>query len=276
MESEELKPMKNSEEIEQRLNDLKILLNSVQKKTAAAPHGHLKVAAKASRMEYYHITEHGSSRGTYIPTSNLAFAAQLAQRDYNFKLIKLLKKEIRLLENLLKQTDNFTAVQKLYSSLCAGRQKLVTPVTLPDAQYIEQWQNVSWEGKGFLEDNPKYFTAKGDRVRSKSEVIIADTLYRLRVPYRYEFPLRMRQSRSSSYTLYPDFFCLNVRTREEFIWEHFGMMDDLEYAQKAVAKLNLYAENGIIPGSNLLITMEAKTEPLDARNLEMIIQKFLI
>ncbi len=275
MKLEQLKPVKNTAELTQRLKELKLLLNSIQKKAAGAPKGHLKVATKASHTEYYHITEYGSSRGTYIPNSNISFAAQLAQRDYNSKLIKVLKKEIRLLDNCLQQTDNFTAVQKVYDNLCAGRKRLVTPVTLTDAQYTEQWQKVTWQGKPFPEDAPNYRTAKDERVRSKSEMIIADTLFRLEIPYRYEFPLTMRWENSVPFTVYPDFLCLNVRTREEFILEHFGMMDDPDYSQKAVSKLNLYAENGIIPGNNLLLTMEAKSEALSARTLELLIQKFL-
>ena len=41
--------------------------------------------------------------------------------------------------------------------------------------------------------------------------------------------------------LHPDFYCLNLRTRQEFAWEHFGMMDDPDYASTTAEKLRLYA-----------------------------------
>ena len=41
-------------------------------------------------------------------------------------------------------------------------------------------------------DAPLLETSRGERVRSKSEVIIADTLDRLKIPYRYEFPHQLK------------------------------------------------------------------------------------
>jgi len=54
--------------------------------------------------------------------------------------------------------------------------KLIVPVTLTDAQYTEEWQNVSWQGRSFSDEAPGFTTVRGERVRSKSEIIIADTL----------------------------------------------------------------------------------------------------
>ena len=79
----------------------------------------------------------------------------------------------------------------------------------------------------------------------------------------------------SSFTIYPDFHCLNVRTRNEYYWEHFGLMDDPDYSKNAAGKLRLYTENGILPGRNLIITMETKTEPLSTKTLEKLIENFL-
>ena len=149
-----------------------------------------------------------------------------------------------------------------------------------DEQYAAKWQSVTWSGKSFSPDLPEVFTARGERVRSKSEVIIADTLFRHNIPYRYEFPLQLHRStqntRSSTVTFHPDFLCLNVRTRTEFYWEHFGIMDNPEYSNNAAGKLRLYTENGILPGRNLIITMETQKEPLNIRVLEKLISEFLL
>jgi len=71
---------------------------------------------------------------------------------------------------------------------------------------------------------PELYTAKGERVRSKSEIIIADSLMRAGVPYRYEFPIIL----NGYGKIYPDFTVLNVGLRKELYWEHLGMMDDSE------------------------------------------------
>ena len=77
-------------------------------------------------------------------------------------------------------------------------------------------------------------------------------------------------------TFHPDFMCLNVRTRKEFYWEHFGLMDNFEYAQNTAGKLRLFAENNIFPGQNLIITMETQAEPLVTQFVERLIKTFLL
>jgi hypothetical protein len=54
------------------------------------------------------------------------------------------------------------------------------------------------------------------------------------------------------------------------------MMDNEEYSSNAVGKLNLYSENGILPGRNLIITMEAQNEPLNTKAVDKLIKEFLL
>ena len=281
MDLEQLAPMQHIESFEGRLKELKRLLKVLQKKTEVLPAGHLKITHKHKRPEFYHIRESGSMRGQYIPVSRIEFAAQLAQKDYDLKIIKLMRREIALLENYLRQTDYGKASEVLYKKLCFTRQSLIEPVTLSDKQYAERWKENALQaldsGIAFTEDSHNYYTANGERVRSKSEVIIADTLLRNGVPYCYELPLKLKRGgNGESITLHPDFLCLNVRTRREFYWEHFGKMDDADYVNNTVGKFNLYAENGFLPGQKLIFTMESVDESLDTRVVEKIIKEFLL
>ena len=130
---------------------------------------------------------------------------------------------------------------------------------------------------------PPLFTEKGEQVRSKSEVIIANSLKAAGVPYRYEFPLLMDKNANDPdfpdydfCKLHPDFYCLNLRTRREFAWEHFGMMDDPEYAARVAEKIQLYQENGFFPGKNLIITMETSKKPLSSKVLKHLIKEYLL
>ena len=288
MELEQLLPMQDKKSLESRLFELKRVLRALQKKmecseksTEVMSGGHLKITHKHGRPEFYHITERGSSRGRYIPVAQREFAAQLAQRDYDLKVIKLIKREIDVLENYLQQTDGGRAVEALYEGLCKTRQVLIEPVTLSDEQYAERWKKMrlpaAGEGMPFAEDSQKYYTANGERVRSKSEVIIADTLLRNGVLYCYEVPLKLKRGgEAGNVTFHPDFLCLNVRTRKEFYWEHFGKIGNEDYKDNAVGKLNLYVENGFLPGRNLIITMESGVESLDTRVVEKMIKEFLL
>ena len=69
-----------------------------EKSTEVMPGGHLKITHKHGRPEFYHITERGSSRGRYISLAERELAAQLAQKDYDVKLMKVLQREIFALE----------------------------------------------------------------------------------------------------------------------------------------------------------------------------------
>ena len=264
--------------LQKRLLQLNEALTQLKKTQKNQPAGHLRIAQKGTNRNYfYHYTSPDDLTGKYIPKKQIELAKALAQKDYNLKLIKQVEKEIFALQEYLTQSKNGTAIQTLYNNLCPARQTLVTPTLLTDEQYLAEWENITWQGLPFSPDAPQYDTANGEKVRSKSEVIIADTLARYGIAYRYEFPLRLRQTKkdSENATIYPDFLCLNLRTRTEFYWEHFGLMDDAAYATKSARKLRLYAENNIFIGRNLIITMETQEEPLNTRMIEKIILDFL-
>jgi len=67
---------------------------------------------------------------------------------------------------------------------------------------------------------------------------------------------------------------LNPNTRQEFIWEHFGMMDDPVYCENAMKKLSTYQENGILPGRKLIATYESGRFPLNKRLIEKTIREY--
>ncbi|MFI7492694.1 AAA family ATPase [Micromonospora echinaurantiaca] len=85
-------------------------------------------------------------------------------------------------------------------------------------------------------------TARGELVRSKSEVLIANLLDELGLSYDYESPFTGDDGR----TVRPDFTIL-TDLGETVIWEHLGMLSDPRYASKWVQKKAWYATNGIRP-----------------------------
>ncbi len=303
MEIELIPPNTFTSQLQQRLFQLRETLSELTRSKKKQTEGHLRVAQKGSaRPQYYQYTSPDDLTGKYIRKKNLDFAKSLAQKDYDENIIPLIQKEIKALEDFLIQTKNGNLLTDFYTSLCPARRALITPVTLTDEDYAARWQEVSWTGRSFTPDYPPLFTAHEERVRSKSEVLIADTLYRHGIPYRYEFPVTLRRhfttngtglgridsdsnhkayssttnsTSENTITLYPDFLCLNKRTRTEFIWEHFGLMDEPAYSNNAAGKLRLYTENGILPGHHLIITMETKSEPISTHTIEQMIKVYL-
>ena len=277
MQKELLSPDTFTKQLQSHRQQLQKVLDLKQKSQKTAPQGHLKIMHPVDGRppQFYHITNPKDFNGTYIPRAQISFIKKLAQKDYDLKLIKILQAQVRALDKLidisLSKPDSELKIEQLYSRMISTRQKLIVPVTLTDAQYTEEWQNVSWQGRSFSDEAPGFTTVRGERVRSKSEIIIADTLNRLYIPYRYEYPLELKGGQ----IFHPDFLCLNVRTRQEFIWEHFGMMDNPEYLENAIEKIRLYNDSNYFLGKNLIITMESQHRPLNTRQLEQIIKTYL-
>ena len=279
IENKPLTPLFIEPLLQKRLAELNTLLVTKLKEVKKAPAGSLRVTSSNRVTQYYHKTLAGDNCGRYIPAKNRRLAKALAQKDYDQQLIESLKKESRLLQNTLKVYEhlnkNSTLAEKLFPKLHIKRHPLITPVTLPDQEFAKKWQSVDYEKKPFAPDAPELFTSRGERVRSKSEIIIADVLTRLGIPYRYEYPVELTTESGEHRLFHPDFLCLNLRTREEFLWEHLGMMDDAEYSARAVRKLALYEKNGIFPGKNLIISMETSEKPASSRQIERLAEQYL-
>lgn len=152
------------------------------------------------------------------------------------------------------------------------RQLLVTPVEPIWEKELAQWYDSEYHGKEFYEGTAEIVTEKGERVRSKSEKILADYFYRNNILYQYERPLYLK----GYGTVYPDFTFLSKKTRKEIYWEHEGMMDKPEYAKSAVKKIESYQRNGIHLGERLILTFETELTVLNSQIVEELVEKYLV
>jgi len=116
----------------------------------------------------------------------------------------------------------------------------------------------------YFENDLIHYTANGEAVRSKSEVIIANELRNHGLSYEYE---RILWSKDGSSFRKPDFtvYCEG----EEYYWEHLGMTDDPEYMQRWEAKKRWYEQNGF---ADRLIVSEEDAGGLDSRKIVQIIE----
>lgn len=122
-------------------------------------------------------------------------------------------------------------------------------------------------GDGFYEDRLVHRTARGDMVRSKSEVIIANALYYHDLNYEYEPELVLE-----GIVKRPDFKIVDVDTDDVWYWEHCGMMDDPRYKKRWQDKKEFYQKNGIEEGKNLIVTYD-EDGALDSQKVERIIEE---
>ena len=225
-------------------------------------------------LQFYRKQEAGDYQGTYIPRQNDSLAHQLVQKDYDERVFEKAVTELELIKKF-KTVLKKKSVDTVIESLDENRKSLIKPATLTDLQYVARWQNQPYRKKKIEDTNQKLITDNGEFVRSKSEIIIANALKSQSVPYRYEFPIVIETEEEDYREFHPDFYCLNLRTRQEYAWEHFGMMDDSAYAERAVQRLALYSANGYFPGKNLIITMESKNSSVNSQEINRIINEYL-
>lgn len=152
------------------------------------------------------------------------------------------------------------------------RQLLVTPIEPIWEKELVRWYDSEYHGKEFYEGTAEIVTEKGERVRSKSEKILADYFYRNNILYQYERPLYLK----GYGTVYPDFTFLSKKTRKEIYWEHEGMMDKPEYAKSAVKKIESYQRNGIHLGERLILTFETELTVLNSQIVEELVERYLV
>ncbi len=135
---------------------------------------------------------------------------------------------------------------------------------------------VEVEGR-FFEEYLIHRTARGEMVRSKSEVIIADHLASKCIEYGYEQPLTI-----DGVTKYPDFTIEDMETGTNFYWEHCGMLHVPSYRRRWDEKLAWYRAQGILEATEgggdkgaLIITRDEANGSIDSANISRLISEVL-
>ena len=234
-----------------------------------APEGYLRISSDKNHPRYYQCTN--NKKVNYIPRSNKELPKLLAQKTYNTTVLKKAEGRLKQIKKILQDyTDD--EIEKIYTSMHKERQILVIPAEPTWNQLLTEWYAEEYQGKKFREESPVILTEKGERVRSKSEKILADYFYRKDIPYKYEKPLYLK----GYGTVHPDFTFLSKKTGQEIYWEHEGMMDKQEYARTAVRKIESYQKNDIYPGDRLILTFETEQSVLNSKIIEGLVNKYLI
>lgn len=158
----------------------------------------------------------------------------------------------------------------LYTALTRSRDRLVLLIEGTDSTFLYELTrpersetarrntNIFTGGVRRDEDQAPYAehlvhrTSRGELVRSKSELVIANFLYNANLTYLYERPL---EGSSAPGRLRPDFSFISD-AGDVIIWEHLGMLDRPDYLRSWEWKKNWYESNDFHLGKNLFTTSE--------------------
>ena len=82
----------------------------------------------------------------YLKSNEIDLAIKLCQKDYDERVVIAAKKELAILDKLSKFLNN-SPCDKIYEHLSPHRRTLITPIYLPDEDYVKQWEEEEKNGK---------------------------------------------------------------------------------------------------------------------------------
>ena len=190
---------------------------------------------------------------------------------------------------VLGEPGGLLSKELLYTAITRQKDKLV--ILYNDAAYrLRDYASVScsevarrftclFEAPNIVEYKQKYYeqslihrTLKGDLVRSKSEVIIANMLHEAGIEYEYEKELDLGEDGIRI----PDFTIEDAESGLCFYWEHCGMLGDAAYNKHWQEKQALYKKHGIVEGENLIVSRDSLNGGIDSAEIKRLIDAYLI
>ncbi len=249
------------------IKEMKAQLDSLERRKK--PDGDLVFRIQHGNSRFYVAS---GKKERYIKTKDSKTLKLYCLERYYKKLEKALPEQIARLEKISAALEKVMDDRAVYESLPDAVKKFADPRSEKEKQLIEKfYRKAGRASHNNMEKSDIFETDRGEEVRSKSEKIIADMLFHSDIPYDYEqvVLLGSREKR------YPDFTILNVRTGKVYIWEHMGSMDNEDYREKNLRKIETYQENGYYTGENLILTFETKNKPLNVRQVRGIIKHWL-
>jgi ATP-dependent exoDNAse (exonuclease V) alpha subunit len=125
----------------------------------------------------------------------------------------------------------------------------------------------------FLEDRLINRTLRGEDVRSKSELIIANILYHHDIDYEYEGVLTFGDE-----TRRPDFVIEDEDSGETYYWEHLGMLNQRSYRNNWKKKKQWYKMNGITenggPNGTLITSVDNPKGGISSQEIEETLREY--
>ena len=255
-----------------QLNELDKLIiksNKNLSKLQDIPDYKIRVGRSNGSFQYYRVDKK-TNKIVYIKKAHQEALRKILQCNYEMEINKKLKILRKRLNEFLSIYD-IDDIEKVYTNLPEARKILVTPIVETKEEFVKKWESIVYEPME-ISDNIEFVSVNGVKVRSKSELIISNMLEKNGVCYRYEYPIILK----GLGTVRPDFLCLNKRTLKEYVWEHFGMMDNIAYANKNIAKIQTYEQNGFLAGKNMIMTFESSMTPLSSATIKQMIEEYLL
>lgn len=187
------------------------------------------------------------------------------------KVFVVLPKNCRLLSRELLYTALTRSREQLVLLIEGDDATVLFDLTRPERSETARRNTNIFQGVVRVADDSVPFaqhlihrTEKGHLVRSKSELVIANMLFQLGIPYEYE---RVCDGTKAPGRLRPDFSFV-TDDGDLIVWEHLGMLSRPDYKRGWDWKREWYQENGFSEGHTLFTSTEDSETGLDSAKLK--------
>lgn len=183
------------------------------------------------------------------------------------KVFVILPKNCRLLSRELVYTALTRSREQLVLLIEGNNATVLFDLTRPERSETAHRNTNIFQGVIRVADDLVPFaehlihrTEKGHLVRSKSELVIANILFQLGIPYEYE---RVCEGTAAPGRLRPDFSFVTA-DGDLIIWEHLGKLSRPDYKRGWDWKREWYARNGFVESKTLFVSTEDAQQGLDS------------
>ncbi len=252
-------------------DELVLRKQDLEKESALLPDGSLYTFDYNGKREYFQrLPKKGNrKKERRIGIKNSPeILSSLVRKKYVTEALKAVDADIAL---LAKTTKNYKPLdENSVMKPFIDRYPELTECIYYGAEDLDEWASSYTPQNDFYTEGLTSTASDGTSRRSMGEILIGAKLRQYNIPYRYEAPAH------PDLRWVPDFTIRRPRDGKYFYWEHFGKVSDREYMQHNLTKLEDYADVGIVPWDNLIITYSREDGGINEKLIDAMIHAWLL
>ena len=216
---------------------------------------------------------------------------QLARKEYLLKVIPVIESNIKVLSTALSGYQSITPefiidkMSAIYKSLPTQHftdnllhTDDLSIYDIHNTQHadphvtakLQQWMDAPFDQSTYNLHEKIHTTSRNLKVRTKSELIIAEILYMYNIAFHYEERIYIHGRRFA-----PD-FTIKLPNGKTYYWEHVGLTNDKSYMYDHYDKLRYYQYKDIVPWKNLILTYDNELGDLNTQIIHSEIKNKLL
>ncbi|MEI6132501.1 MAG: hypothetical protein WCQ41_06740 [Bacillota bacterium] len=236
------------------------------------PDGNLVRKLMNGVVRYYHSVKYGDGKERsqkYLSQKDKELIDKLRRKQFVKESLKCLESKIEVFKHVMSKYKPYFPSDIIENTKLED--DLPTTALLSKNRALNDWSKQKYEKCSFHSDGLLHFAQNGLKVRSKSEVIIANALVANNIPFRYEEKLTV-----GGRIFYPDFTILRPKDCKIIYWEHFGLINDIDYQIRNEHKLGEFKRIGLLPWRNYIATFDDESGSIDAQTINGIIRALIL